>query len=75
MNNMKMGSERYRKALRRWNTLSWLDEPTERQRAERARLEAELTAAEMADSPFALIADDYGEVMLRVAGDLGGVEW
>ena len=158
MNNMKMGSERYRKALRRWNTLNWLDNPTERQRAERERLEAELSAAELADdtpffetesgifqkksrivsysseevknlpsesdwaaadamtdediraaiasdpeeaalgddwkergtviryvngktelaaadSPFALIADDYGEVLAREAGNVGQVEW
>ena len=73
VNNMNMGSEKYRKTLRRWNTLSWLDEPTERQRAEKARLEAELTAAEMADSPFALIADDY-EFATGQAGNLGGTE-
>lgn len=72
MNNMKMGDERYRKALRRWNTLNWLDEPTERQRAEKARLEAELAAAEMR-GPIAAVVDDYD--LMRNAGDLGGVEW
>ena len=73
MTDMRMGSERYRKTLRRYNTLNWLDNPTDAQRAELARLDAELNAAELRGSVIAAVTDDY-EFAVRQVGDLGGVE-
>lgn len=70
--NMDMGDPKYKQLLRRLNTLSWLDNPTDYQRAEMARLDAELAAAEMR-GPIARMVDDYE--LMRNAGDLGGAEW
>lgn len=44
---MRVGDEQYRKKLRRYNTLLFLDSPTARQSIEMAQLDRELTAAEM----------------------------
>ena len=73
MADMRMGDERYKKMLRRYNTLNWLDNPTDAQRAERARLDAELSAAELRGSVIAAVTDDY-DFAVRQVGDLGGAE-
>lgn len=72
LDDMRVGDERYRQTLRRHTTLCWLDNPTPRQRDERARLGAALDAAELRGSVIAAVTDDYDSV--RNAGDLGGVE-
>jgi hypothetical protein len=70
---MNVGSEQYRKALRRYNTLLFLDAPSERQQEEMARLDAQLTAAEMRGRAIRELVDDYAFAVGQ-AGNLGGTE-
>lgn len=69
---MVAGDEKYKKLLRRWNTLNWLDARTQRQDIEMARINAELTTAELQGRGLSGLADDYASIM--AAGDLGGTE-
>lgn len=70
---MKLGTEEYRKALRRYNTLLWLDAPTPRQQTEMAELDAKLTAAELQGKGLRELVSDYDDA-LRNAGSLGVIE-
>lgn len=70
---MTVGDEVYRKKLRRYNTLLWLDAPTVRQQAEMAELDAALTRAELQGKGLRGLVDDYDAAM-RNAGSLGVVE-
>lgn len=69
---MRVGDEQYRKKLRRYNTLLFLDSPTARQSIEMAQLDRELTAAELTGRGLRAIADDYERAM--ALGDGSGVE-
>lgn len=70
---MTVGDEIYRKKLRRYNTLLWLDAPTPRQQAEMAELDAALTKAELQGKGLGGLSEDYDAVM-RNANSLGTVE-
>lgn len=70
---MNVGDEQYRKKLRRYNTLLFVDNPSARQQIEMAQLDRELTAAELQGKGLRAIVDDYDEAM-RNAGSLGVIE-
>ena len=75
MADMRMGDERYRKLMRRWHTLSWLDAPTDRQRKEMQEIDRALHECELRHvrgSVIAAVVDDYE--LMKNAGDLGGTE-
>lgn len=69
---MRYGDETYRRKLRRYQELCWLDRLTWREARERLRLNQELTACELQGRGLRGMVEDYERAL--ELGDMSGAE-